>query len=598
MPLQHGTVAPTGAPPAAAGIAHSAVRVGIPRGWTNLTGGLAAAPPQEYGWASAYDAITRSVILFGGCGYSLQAGCLNETWSYSGSSGWALLDNGSRTSPSARQGPAMDYDPLLGAIVLFGGDVQGTILGDTWEWKADRWTQLTNLSTSPPARFDSTMAYDPQVGALVLFGGSACGSYVACSDTWEFNGTWYQVPTQHSPAARAWFGMTFDAADGYLLLFGGQGANGSFYGLNDSWRFNGTDWSQILTRSAPPTEQQVVLAYDPVGESVVDFPLGTTSTWTFSHGHWTNLSSRLALAPPARGLPAMASDPSDGYVLLFGGSSGTPSHLQIGTCPPCLNDTWAWRGPKGPLYTVATASASVVDARMVVHFSDPAVYNGRWPWTFSWNFGDGTTATGRNVTHVYDLTGTFDPTVFVNDSRGRSANASTVVTVNSLPRIAATSSPSRTDVGLSAAFAVAVAGGTAPFRYLWEFGDGNASTSADPSHAYATAGWYEVRVNVTDNVGRLATATVSIKVNPALQLLNLSVKPVPAKIGQVVNFTVSFQGGTRDFSIAWRFGDGTRGGDVARIGHIYLSTGPFRVQVTITDGVGEAVRGVIWVTVT
>jgi PKD repeat protein len=491
----------------------------------------------------------------------------------------------------------MDYDPLLGAIVIFGGDDHGTAMGDTWEWKSNVWTRLNNLSITPPGRYDSTMAYDPGVGAVVLFGGSYCPS-VACSDTWEFNGTWSEVHTNSSPIERAWFGMTYDPLDGYLLLFGGQSPLGGYHGLNDSWEFNGTDWIRLHSPNAPPREQQVVLAYDPVGREVVDFPLGTTATWIFAHGHWTNVSSKLAAAPPNRGLPAMASDPVDGYVLMFGGASGTASHSQIGNCPPCRNDTWAWRGLTARLYTTIVGSPQIVDAGMTVHFSDPAVFNGHWPWTYHWNFGDGTTGAGRNVTHVYATPGVFDAVVFVNDSAGRSANASMEILVNARLSVVAVSELSKTDVGYPFNFSAALTGGTAPFDYAWNFGDGNTSTTSRPSHDYSSGGFYTVWVTVTDQLGRHASSPVSVRADPALALLNLSMKQPSAQIGKIVNFTATFTGGTRAYTFAWNFGDGTRGGNVSKIAHIFLSTGSFLVRVTIRDAVGEVVRGALWVTVT
>lgn len=49
-------------------------------------------------------------------------------------------------------------------------------------------------------------------------------------------------------------------------------------------------------------------------------------------------------------------------------------------------------------------------------------------------------------------------------------------------------------------------------RYLWEFGDGQTSTAANPTHSYAAPGTYDVRLTVTDNqavTGRLRqTVTV------------------------------------------------------------------------------------------
>lgn len=49
--------------------------------------------------------------------------------------------------------------------------------------------------------------------------------------------------------------------------------------------------------------------------------------------------------------------------------------------------------------------------------------------------------------------------------------------------------------------------------YLWDFGDGNTSTAANPSHAYSSAGTYSVSLTVTDNQSATGvdntTATIS-----------------------------------------------------------------------------------------
>jgi hypothetical protein len=54
--------------------------------------------------------------------------------------------------------------------VLFGGNVDGALLGDTWIWDGNRWTQNT-LATSPSPRTDPGMAR--LGGNVVLFGGAA-----------------------------------------------------------------------------------------------------------------------------------------------------------------------------------------------------------------------------------------------------------------------------------------------------------------------------------------------------------------------------------------------------------------------------------------
>lgn len=52
-------------------------------------------------------------------------------------------------------------------------------------------------------------------------------------------------------------------------------------------------------------------------------------------------------------------------------------------------------------------------------------------------------------------------------------------------------------------------------RYLWDFGDGQTSTSANPSHAYAAPGSYAVRLTVTDNQATTHRSTRTLTVEDA-----------------------------------------------------------------------------------
>src|SRR6185369_11494082 len=50
--------------------------------------------------------------------------------------------------------------------------------------------------------------------------------------------------------------------------------------------------------------------------------------------------------------------------------------------------------------------------------------------------------------------------------------------------------------------------------YLWDFGDGQSSTSPNPSHTYGSSGSRLARLTVTDNRGATASATLIITVTP------------------------------------------------------------------------------------
>jgi len=53
--------------------------------------------------------------------------------------------------------------------------------------------------------------------------------------------------------------------------------------------------------------------------------------------------------------------------------------------------------------------------------------------------------------------------------------------------------------------AVNQATGTPPLSYLWNWGDGDSSTGANPSHTYSTPGYYNICLSIADSVGCTST---------------------------------------------------------------------------------------------
>ncbi|HTT34956.1 MAG TPA: PKD domain-containing protein, partial [Thermoplasmata archaeon] len=84
--------------------------------------------------------------------------------------------------------------------------------------------------------------------------------------------------------------------------------------------------------------------------------------------------------------------------------------------------------------------------------------------------------------------------------------------VNPALAAAPTASMTSVAVGETIAFAAGASGGSFPYLYSWEFGDGGASPSAAPAHAFATAGTYAVRLWVNDSAGGSIARTLQIHV--------------------------------------------------------------------------------------
>jgi hypothetical protein len=261
-----GLIGLAAAPPA------SATTTGSQWTWSGIA--LAANVPPVYGASMAYDTSTRQLILFGGQ-YSNASGdyiASDETWEWTGST-WTQLSPA--TSPSARSGVAMAFDPATSQLVLFGGaGTTGTaysgVSGSTWEWTGSNWTKLSP-TTSPSPRYGASMAYDASARQLILFGGMG-GSGVSGS-TWEWTGSnWTKLSPTTSPSPRSNAAMTFDPAMGQLILFGGEDAGVSTK-HNGTWEWTGSNWTK-LSPAASPGQCQCLDGFRPGHESA--HPRGTS----------------------------------------------------------------------------------------------------------------------------------------------------------------------------------------------------------------------------------------------------------------------------------------------------------------------------------
>ena len=87
-----------------------------------------------------------------------------------------------------------------------------------------------------------------------------------------------------------------------------------------------------------------------------------------------------------------------------------------------------------PPQVQATASVTTGVAPLVVNFTANASDPDGTIAGYSWNFGDGQTASIASPSHTYQTNGTFTARVTVTDNAGATATASVVVTVSSSPR--------------------------------------------------------------------------------------------------------------------------------------------------------------------
>lgn len=554
--------------------------------WTNLT---AVTAPAKKSYASmTYDDSDGYVLLFGGL--SISAYPMSDTWIFSNEQ-WINITSTAGTPPSARFGMGMTYDAADGYVLAFGGSGFGPCPGtsndncnDTWSFHAGSWNKLA-IFPAPPATWGMGMTYDAADEYVLLFGGQPDAG------TWNYShGTWTQIadPSNSSylqPSPREGMGMAYDALDGYVLLFGGYGNNAV---LGDTWKFAAGVWAPITTSpSSPSARERPMMAYDDATGSVLLFggftyfpdpePYGPLNdTWSFRGGTWTNITS--GFSPRARGEGMMVYDLADSCVLLFGGME------QLGQAGN-QNDTWSWCAAP-PLVGLSIVVAPTMPLPGVAAAFAASVRGGVTPFTYAWNFGDGSTSTSAAPQHAYTSAGYYAVHLWLNDSAGHAEAASQLVHAYvplAAPGLAA--SPNPAVLGQPVNFTSAEGGGTPPYTYAWDFGDGGTGGNlSNITHVYTTNGPFQTKLTVLDSVGAVVHAFLNITIQ--LQALTQSTTTTGSPPLQV-SFTGGAQGGQPPYSYSWNFGDGTPVSTVQNPTHIFALSGTYTVVLTVADAKGN-----------
>ena len=230
--------------------------------------------------------------------------------------------------------------------------------------------------------------------------------------------------------------------------------------------------------------------------------------------------------------------------------------------------------------------------------------------TYTWNFGDGTTGEGQQVTKVYEKGGTYRVNLIVNDNAGTDCStdsAGQTIVINT-PPIADAGNDVDLCLPANAEYSVTLDGSGSTdadgnaLTYSWDFGDGTTGEGVKPSHAYAQGGQYTARLIIDDGSGSAC--------NTSVDTVNINLNKAPVAMagddqivctGTEVLFDGSGSYGEADESLtySWDFGDGSTGEGPA-VSHTYSSGGSYKVVLTVDDGKGTKCSVAVdsaWVTV-
>jgi len=205
-------------------------------------------------------------------------------------------------------------------------------------------------------------------------------------------------------------------------------------------------------------------------------------------------------------------------------------------------------------------------------------------WTWTWDFGDGTTQTvaspnNPNVSHTYQSPGFYNVCLTIQGDYGycNSTYCETVAVYDSLTGCQAqfTHMPDSTGSGHHINFIDLSLGN--PTSWSWDFGDGTATISLqNPSHVYSAPGTYTVCLTISGvDCQSVWCGTVNVSsVTTCVNYFTFS------QIGNSVNFEGYILNGLEGI-YSWDFGDNNTGTGQNVI-HEYNAPGTYFVTLSTT----------------
>ena len=214
--------------------------------------------------------------------------------------------------------------------------------------------------------------------------------------------------------------------------------------------------------------------------------------------------------------------------------------------------------------------------------------------TYIWSFGDGTNATGRDVSHIYEKGGSYLVSLRVIDEYNGIDDTQKNIEVNSPPSAYFSFNPSSPTTEDIVRFDASLSSDPDPEgsikSYEWDFGDRKKGNGRTTDHIYEREGNYTVKLTVTDdNELKDITPPTVIRVqnknvrHPPIAHINFAPgKDITTEDDVIFDATWSsdVDGGALAFD--WDFNDGTRS-NRSSFSHRFNETGEYIVNLTVID---------------
>lgn len=218
--------------------------------------------------------------------------------------------------------------------------------------------------------------------------------------------------------------------------------------------------------------------------------------------------------------------------------------------------------------------------------------------SYAWTFGDGSSASGKVVTHIFVAStspgNAYNVTLAVTNDRGLSASVTQSVTVDASPApsgdwVFSPITPSVGDTVFFNADAVKAAAGHTIVQFSWNFGDGGSASGFQTTHKFLTAAGYTVVLTALDDAGQKLVVPKTIVIGSGNPVPVITFSPSTAMHPGTIGFSSNgstTSGGATTTTYSWDFGDTSSPSNTssaANPSHTYNNAGTYTVRLTITD---------------
>lgn len=207
-------------------------------------------------------------------------------------------------------------------------------------------------------------------------------------------------------------------------------------------------------------------------------------------------------------------------------------------------------------------------------FTDESAFANSW----SWDFGDGTTSTAQDPTHVYGADGTYNVMLIATGNCGSDTSFASV-TIATPAQAGFTWQFSGDCVPMTAQFFSNSSANTTSVQWSFPGGSPSTSTAMNPTVTYATPGVYDVTL--------IAYAPAGSDTLTWSELIEVGSAPDAGFLLATTDLTVTFTnqsvGGSTFF---WDFGDGQTSTEESPV-HTYGAFGSYTVTMFATNSCGS-----------